>query len=134
MKIDEVEFFYNINRKIKPGITANRSICFIVENYPEKIQKFALSLLLTDTKDNLIKVPEIIPRCTMCNEQISKYLYRKTKMCKSCCPISPKLDKIPPKEILEKELETMRTFEIAKKYNVKNFTVYKWIDIYQLNK
>ena len=40
MKKDEEELLYDKNRKIKPGITANKSICYLVENYPEKIQKF----------------------------------------------------------------------------------------------
>ena len=117
---DEEELFYNKNRKIKPGLTANKSICFLVEAYPKKIQKFAMSFLLNEfVKDDLNEkssAPYITPKCKKCGVYITFHLRKKTGMCTKCCPTAqPGLYSIlpPPKNALEEAVKTMLLKDIA---------------------
>ena len=136
MKIEDLKFYFNKNRKIKPGLTANRSICYLIENYPEKIQKFAMSFLLNEfAKEEESIALDYTPKCTKCGKQISRQLKKSSGMCKNCFPvIYPGLcSKVPPpKKELEELAKKMLIKDIAKEYNVSATIVVNWLNKYNI--
>ena len=130
MKIKKSEFFYNRNRKIKPGLTSTKAICYLVESYPEEIQKFAMSFLLNEfAKEEESIALKAVPRCKECNKPISMNIKRGSGICKEC-----KNTFSPDIEFLERIADKMSMTDIAKLYKVSVATVSKWFKKFGINK
>jgi len=136
MKIEDLKFYFNKNRKIKPGLTANRSICYLIENYPEKIQKFAMSFLLNEfAKEEKSLAPDLTSKCSKCNKPISKIVKKRSGLCKKCQPKSNTncySKAPPPKGPLEEAARTMLIKDIAEHYGVSDSVIMKWLKKYSM--
>lgn len=134
MDKDKLKFFYNPNRKIKPGLTANKSLCYLVESFPEEMQKFAMSFLLNEfANEEESAAPDLTPRCKNCNQPISTHLKKTTGMCRKCSPTicSNLFSKLPPpKGVLKEAARTMLIKDIAEHYNVSSTVIIKWLKNY----
>lgn len=133
---DEEDIFYNKNRKIKPGLIANKSLCYLIEHYPENIQKFAMSFLLNElAKEEKSLAPDLTSRCKKCNKPILKIVKKRSGLCKKCQPkfqTNCYSSLPPPKGPLEEAAKTMLIKDIAKHYGVSYMVILNWFKKYNI--